>query len=160
MFDLSVPWWELVVRCAVVYFSLLFLLRVSGKRQLGQLSPFDLMLLLLISEAVQNAIIASDDSLLGGLIAAVTLITVNYLVALLTFKNKRMEKLMEGRPQVLIHEGKVFEEVLQNSRLTRKELDSSLRHQGYFDIKEIKLAILETNGTVSIQGYNDKSHQP
>lgn len=159
MFDLSVPWWELVVRCAVVYFSLLFLLRVSGKRQLGQLSPFDLMLLL-ISEAVQNAIIASDDSLLDGLIAAVTLITVNYLVALLTFKNKRMEKLMEGRPQVLIHEGKVFEEVLQNSRLTRKELDSSLRHQGYFDIKEIKLAILETNGTVSIQGYNDKSHQP
>ena len=156
MFDLTVPWWELVLRSAVVYFALLFMLRITGKRQIGQLSPFDLILLLLISEAVQNSIVASDDSLIGGLIAVVTLIGVNYLVGLVTFKSKRWENALEGRPQVLIHEGKIFEDVMKESKLTRKELESALRHQGYFELNEIKLAILETNGTVSIQGHDKK----
>ena len=154
MFELSVPWWELVLRSLIVYFALLFLLRITGKRQIGQLSPFDLILLLLNSEAVQNSIIASDDSLIGGLIAVATLIAANYLVGLATFKSRRLERAVDGRPQVLIHEGKIFEDVMRESKMTRKELDTALRHEGFFEISKIKLAILETNGEISVQGYD------
>ncbi|HEY4102039.1 MAG TPA: hypothetical protein VGM20_14305, partial [Gemmatimonadales bacterium] len=105
MWNIAVPWWELVVRSIVVYIFLLALLRVTGKRQVGQLAPFDLVLLLVLSNAVQNSMNAGDNSLIGGLIAATTLIAVNYVVALLTFRNKRIEALVEGRPQVLIHNG-------------------------------------------------------
>ena len=154
MFELSVPWWELVLRSLIVYFALLFLLRITGKRQIGQLSPFDLILLLLISEAVQNSIVASDDSLIGGLIAVATLIAANYLVGLATFKSRRLERAVDGRPQVLIHEGKIFEDVMRESKMTRKELDTALRHEGFFEISKIKLAILETNGEISVQGYD------
>lgn len=156
MFELSVPWWELILRGVVVYFALLLLLRITGKRQIGQLSPFDLILLLLISEAVSNSLNAADESLVGGLIAAATLILLNYLVGVATFSNKRLEQTLEGRPQVLIHDGKVFEDVMNEARLTQQELHSAMRHQGYFEVKEVKLAILEPNGTVSIQGYEKK----
>ncbi|HEX5538602.1 MAG TPA: YetF domain-containing protein [Methylophilaceae bacterium] len=159
MFDLSVPWWELVLRSVVVYFAVLFLLRITGKRQIGELSPFDLILLLLISEAVQNSIVGKDSSLIGGLIAVFTLIGVNYVMGVATTKNKRLEKMMEGRPQVLIHEGHLFEDVIRTEKLTRKELDSALRQEGYFDLKEVKLALLETNGTISVQGYDRKKQE-
>jgi uncharacterized membrane protein YcaP (DUF421 family) len=154
VFDLSIPWWELIFRSLVIYFALLFLLRLTGKRQIGQFSPFDLILLLLVSEAVQNAIIASDDSLTAGLIAVATLIAANYLVGLATFKSKRLERVVEGRPQVLIHEGRIFEDVMREARMTRKELDTALRHEGFFELGKIKLAILETNGDISVQGYD------
>ena len=153
MFDLGVPWWELVIRGIVVYTAIVLLLRMTGKRQIGQLSPLDLVLLLIISNAVQNSMNGGDNSLIGGLILAVTLVGLNYLVGLVAFKSRRMENALEGRPQVLIHNGKIFEDVMLDAKLTRAELDSVLRHQGYFEIKDIKLAILETNGTVSIQGY-------
>ena len=156
MFDMSVPWWELVVRGLVVYVFLIALLRLTGKRQIGQLSPFDLVLLLILSNAVQNSMSAGDNSLIGGLILATTLVTVNYLVGLIAFKSKKLEAIIEGRPQVLIHQGKLYEEVMNEAKLTRLELDSTLRQSGYFEIKEIKLAILENNGSVTVQGYENK----
>ena len=153
---MSVSWWELVVRGLVVYFFLILLLRLTGKRQIGQLSPFDLVLLLILSDAVQNSMNAGDDSLIGGLISATTLIVINYLVGLATFKSKKLEAIIEGRPQVIIHEGKLFEDVMNDAKLTRQELDSTLRQAGYFDIKEVKLAILENNGSLTAQGYEQK----
>jgi len=156
MFDMTVPWWELVVRGLIVYVFLILLLRVTGKRQIGQLSPFDLVLLLILSNAVQNSMNAGDNSLIGGLISALTLVAVNYLVGLITFKSKKLEEIIEGRPQLIIHEGKLFEDVMNDAKLTRHELDSTLRQSGYFEIKDVKLAILETNGTVSVQGYEKK----
>ncbi|PPC88362.1 MAG: DUF421 domain-containing protein [Methylotenera sp.] len=156
MFDLSVPWWELVARGLVVYVFLIALLRLTGKRQIGQLSPFDLVLLLILSNAVQNSMNAGDNSLGGGLISATTLVAVNYLVGLITFKSKKLEAIIEGRPQVLIHQGKLYEEVMNEAKLTRQELDSTLRQSGYFEIKDIKLAILENNGSVTVQGYDNK----
>jgi len=156
MFDMTVPWWELVVRGLVVYVFLIILLRITGKRQIGQLSPFDLVLLLILSNAVQNSMNAGDNSLIGGLISAVTLVAVNYFVGLITFKSKKLEAVIEGRPQVIIHKGKLFEDVMNDAKLTRHELDSTLRQSGYFAIKDVKLAILETNGTVSVQGYENK----
>ncbi|HSH53933.1 MAG TPA: YetF domain-containing protein [Methylotenera sp.] len=156
MFNMSVPWWELVLRGLVVYAFLIVLLRLTGKRQIGQLSPFDLVLLLILSNAVQNSMNAGDNSLIGGLISATTLIAVNYLMGLVTFKSKKVEEFIEGRPQVLIHQGELFEDVMTDAKLTRHELDSTLRQSGYFEIKDIKLAILENNGNVTVQGYDKK----
>ncbi len=156
MFNLSVPWWELIIRGLVVYVFLIALLRLTGKRQIGQLSPFDLVLLLILSEAVQSSMVAGDESLIGGLIVATTLIVVNYTVGLIAFKSKKLEAIIEGRPQVIIHQGKLFEDVMNEAKLTRHELDSTLRQSGYFEIKDVKLAILENNGTVTVQGYDKK----
>ena len=153
MFNMSVPWWEFILRGLVVYVFLIVLLRLTGKRQIGQLSPFDLVLLLILSNAVQNSMNAGDNSLVGGLILATTLVAVNYLVGLITFKSKKLEAIIEGRPQVIIYEGKLFEDVMNDTKLTRQELDSTLRHSGYFDIKDVKLAILENSGSVTVQGY-------
>jgi uncharacterized membrane protein YcaP (DUF421 family) len=150
MWNIAVPWWELVVRSIVVYIFLLALLRVTGKRQVGQLAPFDLVLLLVLSNAVQNSMNAGDNSLIGGLIAATTLIAVNYVVALLTFRNKRIEALVEGRPQVLIHNGKLFEGVMTDARMTHHELNAALRQAGCLSVDDVRCAMLENNGSISV----------
>jgi uncharacterized membrane protein YcaP (DUF421 family) len=150
MLNMSVPWWELVFRGVVVYLSLLLLLRVTGKRQVGQLAPFDLVLLLVLSNAVQNAMNAGDNSLIGGLISAVTLIALNSLLGYVTFKSKALEELIEGRPQVLIHDGKLYPEVLASARLTRHELHAALRQSGCEDVNAVRYAVLENNGSISV----------
>src|SRR5437870_11333330 len=101
MWSISVPWWELVLRSAIVYLFLLVLLRVTGKRQVGQLAPFELVLLLVLSNAVQNSMNAGDNSLVGGLISATTLVLLNLGVGFRSYKNKRLEALIDGRPEVL-----------------------------------------------------------
>ena len=154
MFNLAVPWWELVIRGLIVYLFLIGLLRLTGKRQIGEFSPLDLILLLILSNAVQNSMSAGDNSLIGGLISATTLVGINYFVNLLMFKNKKFEAILEGGPQVLISQGKIFEEVMNDAKLTRLELDSTLRLAGYFELKKVKLAILENNDRVSVQGYD------
>ncbi|HXO18793.1 MAG TPA: YetF domain-containing protein [Thermoanaerobaculia bacterium] len=150
MWNIAVPWWELVVRSAVVYVFLLILLRVTGKRQVGQLAPFDLVLLLVLSNAVQNSMNAGDNSLIGGLIAATTLVGLNYVVSLATYRNKKLEAIIEGRPQVLIHNGKLYEEVMAASKLTRHELDAALRQSGCTCVEDVRSAILENNGSISV----------
>ncbi len=159
MFEMSVPWWEFVVRGVVVYGFLVILLRLTGKRQIGQLSPFDLVLLLIISNAVQNSMNAGDNSLIGGLISAASLVAINYILALVTFKNPKLEAIVEGRPQILVHNGKVFEDVMLDAKLTHQELDSTLRQLGYFNLEDVKLAILENNGKVTVQGFDKKAQQ-
>src|SRR5712664_3651024 len=105
MWHIAVPWSELVIRSIVVYMFLVVLLRITGKRQVGQLAPFDLVLLLVLSNAVQNSMNAGDNSLVGGLISATTLVGLNLLVGLATYRSKRLEAIIEGRPQVLAHDG-------------------------------------------------------
>ena len=156
MFNMTVPWWELVIRGAVVYVFLITLLRITGKRQIGQLSPLDLVLLLILSNAVQNSMNAGDNSLIGGLISAATLVALNYLIEYATVKSKKLEGIVEGRPQVIIHEGKLFEDVISKAKITQLEVESTLRESGFFDLKDVKLAILENNGKVSVQGYDKK----
>src|SRR3954468_13702890 len=125
VWHLTIPIWELVVRGFVVYGFLLMLLRITGKRQVGQLAPFDLVLLLVLSNAVQNSMNGGDNSLFGGLISAATLVAVNYVVSYVTFKSKTAEALIEGRPQLLIHNGRVFEDVMVSVRLTHHELNAA-----------------------------------
>ena len=150
MWNISVPWWELVLRCIVVYAFLVLLLRISGKRQIGQLAPFDLVLLLVLSNSVQNSMNAGDNSLVGGLISAATLVGFNGLIALVTYRNKRLEALLEGRPQVLIHNGKIFEGVLKGANLTHHELNAALRGAGCACASDVHMAILENNGEISV----------
>ena len=119
---MSLPWWELILRGVVVYVFLIVLLRLTGKRQVGQLAPFDLVLLLVLSNAVQNSMNGGDNSLVGGLISATTLIALNFCMGFATFKSRRLEALVEGRPQVLIHDGKLYDDVMAKSQLTHHEL--------------------------------------
>ncbi len=151
LFHISVPWFELVIRSIVIYIFLIILLRVTGKRQVGQLAPFDLVLLLVLSNAVQNSMNAGDNLLaVGGMIAATTLIAINYTVAMLTYRSKRMEALVEGRPQVLIHNGKLFESVLTEARMTHHELNAALRQAGCLSVEDVRCAMMENNGSISV----------
>jgi len=109
----------------VVYAFLVLLLRVTGKRQVGQLAPFDLVLLLVLSNAVQNSMNGGDNSVTGGLISATTLIVLNGIVGRLTYKSKSLERIIEGRPEILIHNGKLYAEVLKREKLTHHELNAA-----------------------------------
>ena len=150
MWNLAIPTWELAVRSILVYAFLLILLRLTGKRQVGQLAPFDLVLLLVLSNAVQNSMNGGDNSLIGGLISATTLVAINYVVGYATFRSKRLETLIEGRPQVLIHNGEVFEDVMKKVQLTHHELNGALRQSGCACAADVHLAILENNGSISV----------
>jgi uncharacterized membrane protein YcaP (DUF421 family) len=157
MLNMAVPWWELIVRGIVVYLFLLALLRITGKRQVGQLAPFDLVLLLVLANAVQNSMNAGDNSLIGGLITATTLIGLNFLVSLVTHRYKRLEAIVEGRPQILIHNGKLFEDVMAKAQLTHHELNASLRRSGCSSVAEVHSAIMENNGAISVVAMKDKA---
>jgi uncharacterized membrane protein YcaP (DUF421 family) len=150
MLNMAVPWWELVFRAVVVYLFLLLLLRLTGKRQIGQLAPFELVLLLVLSNAVQNAMNAGDNSLVGGLISAVTLIGLNSLIGYVTYRSQKLEAFIEGRPQVLIHNGKLYPAVMNSARLTHHELSSALRQAGCAAIEDVRYAVLENNGSISV----------
>jgi uncharacterized membrane protein YcaP (DUF421 family) len=155
MFNLSVPWWELVIRAIVVYVILLTLLRLTGKRQVGQLSPFDLVLLLILSNAVQNSMNAGDNSLLGGIISAGVLVGLNYVIGVVTFRSRKLENLIEGQPQVLIFNGVLFTQVMARAQLPRHDLDSALRQHGCDRHEEVKLAVLEDNGAISVIPFKE-----
>src|SRR5204862_3234566 len=122
MWNLSLPWWEFVLRGFIVYVFLLFILRVTGKRQTGQLAPFDLVLLLILSNAVQNAMNGGDNSYTAGVLSAATLVAVNGLVGYATYRSKWLEGLVEGRPKVLVHNGRGYEAVLRAARGEAAEL--------------------------------------
>lgn len=150
MWQLSEPWWELVLRSVVVYLFLLTLLRLTGRRQVGQLSPFDLILLLVLSNAVQNSMNAGDNSLLGGLISATTLVSLNYLLDFATTRSKRMAEFVGGAPQILIRNGRLYPESMEAADLSRRELNSALRRNGCLRIADVRVAVLETNGAISV----------
>jgi uncharacterized membrane protein YcaP (DUF421 family) len=149
MWALEVPVIDKVVRAAAVYFFLLIAMRLTGKRQLGQMSSFDVVVLLMISNIVQNAMIGNDNSVTGGFIGATTILVLNYGVARLTTANKRFERLIEGAPTLLVHNGKVIEEHLRRELITRDELMAALPRQGILTIDEVRVALLEETGAIT-----------
>jgi uncharacterized membrane protein YcaP (DUF421 family) len=146
MFVLSIPVAEKVLRPAVVYVFLVLLLRVFGKRELAQLNPFDLVVLLSLSNTVQNAIIGDDNSVAGGLIGAFTLLFINYLVIRFLFRHRRLDQIVEGRPAVLIREGRVCKDQLAKELINLHELQTVVRRQGFEGIHEVETCILEPGG--------------
>jgi len=150
MWHPALPWWEFILRGLIVYAFLLIILRVTGKRQVGQLAPFDLVLLLVLSNAMQNAMNGGDNSVSGGIISATTLIVANGMVSRLTFKSKTLERIIEGRPEILIHNGKLATDIMEREQLTHHELNAALRAAGVSCIEEVHYAILENTGHITV----------
>lgn len=145
------PILEKIVRSILIYFFLLVALRLGGKRELGQTNNFDLVVLLVISNTVQNAIIGNDNSLIGGIVGATTLLVTNYLVVRIAYRFSSLRKLIEGKPKLLIQNGRFIEKNLRAEAITEAELRTSLRRQGIESISEVKCALLETDGDLTIE---------
>ena len=154
MWHLSLPWWEFVLRGLIVYLFLILILRLTGKRQIGQMSPFDLVLLLVLSNAVQNSMNGGDNSVVAGLILSITLVVANWITGYITYRSKTADRLIEGIPQILLHNGKIYERALDNAQLTREELMSALRSEDFSDFKNVRSAILENDGSISVIPYH------
>jgi uncharacterized membrane protein YcaP (DUF421 family) len=150
LFTFNIPVLNLIVRALVVYVSVLILLRISGKRQMGQMGPTEFVAILLISNAVQNSMNGGDNSLVGGLVLAAVLILLSWLISYLTFKSSFFSSVFEGTPTLLVHNGKIIAKHLHHERLSESDLRRLLRHQGIHSIDEIDTAILEADGTLSI----------
>ncbi len=142
--------WEKVLRSLVVYVFLLVAFRLTGKRQIGQLTPFDLVVLLIISNVVQNAVIGPDNSLGGGLIGAAVILLANYLVVEVTFRSKRARRLLEAQPTLLIHNGRILHANLASERVTLDDLHAALRRSGVATVEHVRVAVLEENGGISV----------
>ena len=157
MFTMAVPWWEFVVRGVIVYAFLLVFLRITGKRNVGQYDPFDLILLLILSNAVQNSMNAGDNSLIGGLISATTLIICHTIMARRTYYSPRMSRLIDGTPLKLIENGKVNKTVMASELLTGDDLKAALHAAGCLHAYEVEQAMIETNGQITIVMRNRDS---
>ncbi len=150
MWHFAQPWWEFVLRGGVVYGFLLLLLRLTGKRQIGQMAPFDLVLLMLLSNAVQNSMNAGDNTVGSGFLLVLTLIALNTLVGWLTWRSKKLEAVLEGTPQVLVHNGEIQIPVMAAARITHHELMGAIRQVGLTDLEQVRVAILENNGRINV----------
>lgn len=150
IFVLGAPLVEKLLRPVIVYVCLVGLLRIFGKRELAQLNPFDLVVLLSLSNTVQNAIIGNDNSLTGGIVGAFTLLGINYLVVRFLFRHRRLDQLFEGKPSVLVEHGHLVKHALARELLTRAELMTVLHRQGFDSLEEVERCILEPGGTFYI----------
>ena len=146
---------EIIVRTATIYVVVLLGVRLSGKREVGQMTPFDLTLLLLLSNAVQNAMTGPDTSLWGGVAAACTLLLMNYLVAELSGFNRRFRRVVQGSPTLLIHDGQLLTQHLAREHVTVDEVERALREHGIASVKDVSLAVLEVDGSISALKYDD-----
>jgi uncharacterized membrane protein YcaP (DUF421 family) len=159
MFHLSLPVLEKILRSVIVYAFLILGVRMAGKRQLAQLNPFDLVVLLTLSNTVQNAIIGDDNSVTGGLIGAATLLMVNYLVVRFLYGHQRLEHLIEGDADVLVTNGKVLGDRCRRELITEAELEAAARRQGFGSLSDVEKAVLEPGGTISFTARKPASDE-
>lgn len=149
MLDLSVPWWELVLRAVLIYSTLLVMVRASGKRSVGQFTPFDFLVMLLLSEAVSNGLSGGDDSLLGGLLLAATLIGLNFLLGHITSRSERLEEMIEGAPVLLGRNGEIYDSALRANRVGKSDVERALRRADC-SLNDMRCVFLETDGSISV----------
>jgi len=163
MFHMQLPLVEKIVRPVIVYLVLVLLLRIFGKRELAQLNPFDLVVLLSLSNTVQNAIIGDDNSVTGGVVGALSLLAINWFVVRLLFRSPRLNRALEGKATVLIRDGHIDGKALEREALTREELAEVLHKQGFEHIHDVHRCELEPNGTFYIEARDpsvaDKRHE-
>ena len=159
MFHLHLPVVEKILRPVIVYVCLIVFLRLFGKRELAQLNPFDLVVLLSLSNTVQNAIIGDDNSVTGGIIGALALLTINWLLMWLLYRTPKVNHALEGSPTTLVKQGRVDEVALRHEALTHEELISVLNKNGFNDPAEVEICVLEPNGTFFVKGMQPSSDQ-
>ena len=150
LWHLDVSWQEKALRALLVYGFLLVALRLFGRRELSQLTAFDLIVLLTLSNILQNSMIGNDNSVSGGLIGAAVLLSINATVAYLAFRSRRFERLVEGAPQVLIQGGKIDPKAMRSTLLTEQDLYAAIHNQGLERLEDVYLAIAEPNGNISV----------
>src|SRR6185436_17676245 len=150
MFHLGLPVLEKILRPVIVYVFLIIALRLAGKRELAQLNPFDLVVLLMLSNTVQNSIIGEDNSVVGGLIGATTLLTVNYLVARFLNRHETLQRMVEGGTEVLIEKGEMLRDKMEKEAISEAELEAAARRQGVAALEDVDRAVLEPSGSISI----------
>jgi len=153
MFQMQLPLMEKLLRPAIVYLALVVLLRIFGKRELAQLNPFDLVVLLSLSNTVQNAIIGNDNSLSGGIIGAVALLAVNWLVVRALFSSPKLTRMFEGRATVLIRDGKVDQKAIKRESLSQQELLDVIHRQGFDNVQKVQRCELKPNGTFYVEAF-------
>ena len=153
------PYLDIIIRSLVVYLFMVAGIRIFGKNQLSQLNAGDVVLLLLISNAVQNAMVGENVSLLGGLIAALVLFIANYFLKKFIFKSPKVKEILESEPDILIKDGVVYEENLSKEKMSVDELDEAVREHGVDNIKQVKLAMLEVDGNISVISFDAKTNQ-
>ena len=154
MFQLPLPVIEKLVRPIIVYLVLVGLLRLFGKRELAQLNPFDLVVLLSLSNTVQNAIIGDDNSVTGGVIGAFSLLGINWIVVRVLFRSRKMTRYLEGRPTVLLKNGQIDKRALERESLTREELLEVIHRQGFEHFHDVLRVELEPNGSFYVEAMN------
>jgi len=151
MFGLEIPATEKILRTLAVYLGLAVIMRLAGKRQLAQLNSFDLIVMLLLSNVVQNAVIGPDNSLVGGLLGAVVLVGLNAVLERIAATNARTTRIFEGTPTTLVRDGQIVEEQVRRTGLRDPEVVSALRHQGAFVVRDVRQAMLEPSGSISVE---------
>lgn len=150
LFELSAPWWEFVLRAVAVYVVVLLMLRIVGKRTVGQYTPFDLVVVVLLGTAVQNSLIGDDISLIGGLLLAATLLALNWLVGMLSAHSPRFDRLIEGCPVILARDGEIYSDQLRRQCLAGEDFEIAMRKADCRSVDDIHLAVLETSGEITI----------
>lgn len=150
----------IAIRTAVIYLLVLLGVRLSGKREVGQMTPFDLTLLLLLSNSVQNAMTGPDNTLAGGAVAASTLLLLNFGVAEYSGLNRRFRKIIQGSPSLLVHNGQVVMAHMAREHVTMDELERALREHGVGSVKDVALGVLEVDGSISVLKFDDVPHGP
>jgi uncharacterized membrane protein YcaP (DUF421 family) len=157
MFQLPLPILEKLLRPVIIYLVLVILLRVFGKRELAQLNPFDLVVLLSLSNTVQNAIIGDDNSVSGGIIGAIGLLGINWVMANVLYRSRRLNRVLEGRATVLVRNGKVDEKAMRRESLTHEELTEVIHRQGFTTLDQVRLCELEPSGTFYVEAVEPTS---
>jgi uncharacterized membrane protein YcaP (DUF421 family) len=150
MFSTDVNLWEFVARAALIYFAIMVLVRVSGKRTVGEFTPFDLVVVLLIGESTQGALTGGDESVIGALVVAATLIALNYAIGFISTRSKLADKIIEGEAVLLVRDGKVLKSALKRNNIPESDLDEALRAEGVAERRDVRRAFLEVDGTISV----------
>jgi uncharacterized membrane protein YcaP (DUF421 family) len=149
MFDMQLPWWEFMARGTIIYCVLLVMVRISGRRTVGQFRPFDLLVVMLLSESVSNSLSGSDESVSGGLIVAATLIGLNCLLAIATARSRKLADIVDGTPVLLGRNGRIFHDVRRRARVSDDDIEQAL-HEADCSLEEVNCVFLESDGNISV----------
>ncbi|NLC59926.1 MAG: DUF421 domain-containing protein [Gammaproteobacteria bacterium] len=150
LFAMENPWWEFILRAGAVYLVVLVMVRITGKRTVGQFTPFDLIVVVLLGESVGESMVGGDHSLLGGLILAATLLGLNWLVGFISAHSPKFDEVIEGRPVLVARDGELFHDVLLKQSLNVRDFEDAMRQANCNDLSKVELAMLETSGHITV----------